>query len=231
MCIGKKLKNCNLRVFIKNNWSYLFPYFLAVSIASYFLFLYDKLQIHIQINKLVGNPLVDAFFKYFTHVGDGVVAAMIGLLVLLKNIKQGVFILSTYIVSGLMTSFLKNYIFYDVNRPHFVFGFYFPNTQINYVDGVDMMGLNSFPSGHSTSAFALFTCLALLTKSKPLKFIFLIFAFLAAFSRTYLSQHWLVDITAGSLIGTITSIVFYYVFIETDKMQKLNKPLFKTKIN
>jgi membrane-associated phospholipid phosphatase len=89
-----------------------------------------------------------------------------------------------------------------------------------------MMGLNSFPSGHATSAFAIFTSLALVSNNKFLKIIFFLFAFLSAFSRTYLSQHWLVDITIGSLIGTLFSLVLYFAFYQSNKLQNLNKPLF-----
>jgi membrane-associated phospholipid phosphatase len=44
------------------------------------------------------------------------------------------------------------------------------------------------------------------------KFCWFILALLAAFSRTYLSQHWLVDIYFGSLIGFSFSVFFYFMF-------------------
>lgn len=180
------------------------------------------------MNAYVGNPIIDTFFKYFTHVGDGIFAVFIGLIILIINIRKGIFVLSTYIISGLFTSLLKNY-YYDVNRPHFVFDFFVQDAKVKYVEGVEMAGLNSFPSGHATSAFAVFTCLALLTDNWLLKFVFFILALTSAFSRTYLSQHWLVDITFGSMIGTVTATLFYFIFIRSEKMQKLDKPLFNFK--
>lgn len=217
-----------MKTFIKNNWFYFFLYLLVLTIAAYYLLQFDKVFIHLKINKLVGNSAIDTFFKYFTHVGDGVFAIIICLLLLIFNIRKGIFVLGAYITSGITTSVLKNY-FYDVNRPHFVFGYFLPNTKVNYIDGVDMMGLNSFPSGHATSAFAVFTSMALVTDNKPLKIIFFLFAFLSAFSRTYLSQHWLVDITIGSIIGTIFALTLYFAFYQTNKLQNLNKPLFNFK--
>jgi membrane-associated phospholipid phosphatase len=101
--------------------------------------------------------------------------------------------------------------------------------KLKYIEGVYMVGQNSFPSGHSTSAFALFTCLALITENKLLKIIFIAFALTAAFSRTYLSQHWLVDVTFGSLIGTLSAVIFYFIFIDNNKLEKLNTPLVKFK--
>lgn len=197
--------------------------------AFYYLFQFDKVSLHLKINSLVGNPILDNFFKYFTHVGDGIFAVIIAIFIFLFNKRNGIFILSTYIVSGLFTSFLKNYFYSDVNRPHFVFGYFVQHIKLKYIEGVEMVGQNSFPSGHSTSAFALFTCLALITENKLLKVIFFIIALMAAFSRTYLSQHWLVDVTFGSLIGTITAVIFYFIFINNNKLEKLNKPFLNFK--
>lgn len=182
-----------------------------------------------QINKLVGNAAVDTFFKYFTHFGDGVFAIIIGIIILTLNIRKGIFVLATYIISGLTTSILKNYFYDDINRPHFVFGYFIQDTKLNYIDGVDMLGLNSFPSGHSTSAFAIFTAMALVTDNRSLKILFFLIAFLSAFSRTYLSQHWLVDITIGSIIGTVSALALYFAFYQSNKLQNLNRPLFKLK--
>ena len=214
-----------MKTFVKNNWLYFFLYLLVLIIAACYLFQFDKVYIHLKINKLVGNSIVDTFFKYFTHVGDGIFAIILCVIILIFNIRKGIFVLGTYILSGTTTSILKNYC-YDVNRPHFVFGYTLPQIKVNYIEGVDMMGLNSFPSGHATSAFAIFTSLALVSNNKFLKIIFFLFAFLSAFSRTYLSQHWLVDITIGSLIGTLFSLVLYFAFYQTKKLQNLNKPLF-----
>ncbi len=49
---------------------------------------------------------------------------------------------------------------------------------LHLVDGVKMLSGRSFPSGHATSAFALFLCLALISTNRYLK---LICFFLACF--------------------------------------------------
>jgi membrane-associated phospholipid phosphatase len=213
-----------VKIFIKNNLLILIPYIALVLVSIYYLLNYDKVQIHININKLTGNGIVDVFFKYFTHFGDGIVAMIIIAIVLLFNVRSGVFVLLAYASSGLTSSFLKKQVF-DVDRPHFVFHEYLTQYKIHYVEGVEMLGFRSFPSGHSTSAFAVFMSLALITENKLLKFTFFLIALLAAFSRTYLSQHWLVDITAGSILGTLAAIIFYFIFIAPNRLQNLNKPL------
>lgn len=213
-----------MKVLFKNNIFVFSTYAVLLIISVFYVLNYDKVLIHVSINKLTGNAFFDVFFKYFTHMGDGIIAMIIIAIVLLLNARNGIFLLAAYASSGLTSSFLKKQVF-DVDRPHFVFHNYLTQYKIHYIDGVEMLGMRSFPSGHSTTAFAIFMSLAFITQNKILKFIFFSIGLLAAFSRTYLSQHWLVDITAGSILGTIAATVFYFVFISQNKLQKLDKPL------
>ena len=95
------------------------------------------------------------------------------------------------------------------------------------VEGVNMHHSNSFPSGHSATFFVFFTCFALLLayyyqqrathydlKKKILMYLsmFLLFvlASLGAYSRVYLSQHFLSDVCVGSIIGFVTPCLIFY---------------------
>ena len=225
MYSGTKPNHYNLRSFLKNNALFYVFYFALIAWASYYLLSYNKIDIHLKINALVGNPVFDFFYKYFTHLGDGVFAVMLAIYVSLYTLRGGIYVLITYIISGSISALLKNY-FSTVNRPHLIFD-EVVKIDIKYIDGVDILSSNSFPSGHSTTAFAVFTSLALLTENKLLKLIYLIVAANVAFSRTYISQHWLLDIYAGSLLGLISATALYFAFINSSAFsQKLNKPLF-----
>lgn len=57
----------------------------------------------------------------------------------------------------------------------------------------------SFPSGHTTSAFAALGVLWFMNSN--LKYIFLIIALLISFSRLYLQVHYPSDVLAGMLLG------------------------------
>ena len=171
---------------------------------------------------MVGNSFADIFFKYITYLGDGVFAICISLIILFFNIRNGILIFVSYALSGLITSGMKNYFFDNVYRPFFVIDYFRGDLKLKLVDGVAMIGQNSFPSGHATTAFAVFTAMALMSDKGYMKIIFLFTATLVAFSRTYLSQHWLVDIYFGSLIGLTSAMVLYFVVI---KLEKLNRPL------
>ena len=85
---------------------------------------------------------------------------------------------------------------------------------LNLVPGFENYLYNSLPSGHSTSAFTTFLCLALIIENKAMKFGLFMMALTVGFSRVYLSQHFLNDVYAGSLIGVITSFLIYqFIFI------------------
>ncbi|MFW5657174.1 MAG: phosphatase PAP2 family protein, partial [Bacteroidota bacterium] len=92
------------------------------------------------------------------------------------------------------------------------------------VPEVVVYSARSFPSGHTTSAFALFICLVFYTKSLPLKIIFFFLAVLVGFSRVYLSQHFFCDVVAGSFLGVLTSFLVTWWFNYKINPGWFNKP-------
>lgn len=82
--------------------------------------------------------------------------------------------------------------------------FYFsprPFLEISDVKLLFTHGLNdSFPSGHTTFAFALATTISFITNYK-ISLIFFIGACLVGFSRVIAGIHWPLDILAGAILG------------------------------
>ena len=213
-----------MKELIKHNRVYLLIYILVLVVLAYVLLNYDKVTIHKAINAHVGNVFVDTFFKYITHLGDGIIALLIAVVLLFISVRKSLYILFSYAGAAIVSSFLKYIMYPDVFRPHSTFG-YFVREKLNLVPGVEMSAIRSFPSGHALSAFALFFCLLFMTKNKGWKILFFLLAFIASFSRVYISQHWLIDIYVGSIIGTLFSILFYGVFYQNSYSAPLDKPL------
>ncbi|MEM6398246.1 MAG: phosphatase PAP2 family protein [Bacteroidota bacterium] len=70
----------------------------------------------------------------------------------------------------------------------------------------------SFPSGHATSAFAVYGFLAFCTVGRSKRWVELACiaaAIVVAFSRQYLLFHFLKDVVAGAVLGTTLAVVIY----------------------
>lgn len=82
------------------------------------------------------------------------------------------------------------------------------------VEGVKMHTMNSFPSGHTANFFIVFFTVSIFIglnmsgKKKQLwSVLCFLLALLGAYSRIYLSQHFLIDICAGLLVACLTTIL------------------------
>lgn len=216
-----------MKGFLKHNAVYLFLYLLLLVYLAGVLLNHGKVQIHQYVNSYVGNAYVDVFFKYITELGDGLFAIFLVIVLLFNNVKKAVYLLLAYSFASLLTTVLKNFVFIDTWRPGFVFQ-YFVHHPLKLVEDVFLnTGNNTFPSGHATAAFAVFFSLLFMSKNQLLKFLFFMLAILATFSRTYLSQHWLIDIYIGSIIGFSFSLFFYVVFYQKRYAEKFNSSLQK----
>ena len=213
-----------MKSFLKHNLIYITIYIGLLCFGGYQLLHNDKVQLHKLTNAQVGNQWFDLFYKYITHLGDGVFAFLVAIIFLFFNIRKSVYILLAYIGAASISSVLKHVIYPDITRPHFVFQYYV-REKLNVVEDVDLVAFHSFPSGHALSAFALFFCLLFVSRSHFLKIVFFVLAILASYSRVYLSQHWLIDIYVGSIIGFIFSLLFYVIFYHANKWQNLNTTL------
>jgi len=214
-----------VKVFLKNNGLVIGLYLLLLIVASYFILAFDKVGINVYVNQYVGNRYLNAFFYFVTYLGDGRIATLILIAIILYNVRTGIYATFSFLSSALVAAILKYTYFDDENRPFYVYQWIEKHHPITYVEGVDLHIHNSFPSGHATQAFAIFMCLAFLSRRPFFAVFFFVVAVITAFSRVYLSQHWLIDITAGSLIGTVTALSYYYVFIYRNRFSKLDRSL------
>ncbi len=187
---------------LRTNWSFLLPYGLILFGLGVCQILYRQGIILLEINRY-HSPEADVFLKYFTHVGDGLFCAGVGVALLFWSRFKGVLVLASYAISGILAQLIKNFGFPKEPRPAEYFAGMM--NSLHTVSGVELGHWNSFPSGHTTSAFALFALIAVWVKTPWLKFLCLVVAILVGFSRMYLLQHFLVDVYVGSILGTLTA--------------------------
>ena len=77
-------------------------------------------------------------------------------------------------------------------------------SKIHTVAGVEVHTYNSFPSGHSATAFILFFLTAYFFSNKKVLWMGAVYAILCGYSRIYLGQHFPIDV-AGGIIAAILS--------------------------
>ncbi len=208
-----------IELFKKVNY-FLIPYFILLISTITILIIFSKAQIHIWVNQHWSN-FGDLVFPKITFFGNGLFVIIVIVLLLFYKFGYSILVAVTYAISGLAVQLIKNFLFPHMQRPiAYLHNIY----QLHLVHGVQMYSSKSFPSGHSATAFAFFLCLAFLTKNKYLQFLYFLCACLIAYSRIYLSEHFLLDITTGSFIGTITTMI-YFSYYQKYKANWLNKSL------
>lgn len=200
-----------MKELIRKNLFFLIPYGVIFLCCIFLLLTFSKSEIHIFINEHYSS-FFDVFFKYATYLGDGFFIAMLFIVLLFIRYRYALILGVSAIASSLIFVHpMKRLIFKDVARPSKYFeGIY----DLHFVEGVKLHSMHSFPSGHTTAAFALFFSLAVFVENKLLKILFLILACIAGYSRMYLSQHFLIDVTVGSFIGTFTVLITAMIFMK-----------------
>ncbi len=171
------------------------------------------------------TPLLDTFFKYTTYLGDGLLLGIVALIVLFRN-YYSFFVL--IIAIALQTAFVhlfKQWLAAGEPRPKTFFADRIG--ELNFVEGVNVSAYNSFPSGHTASAFVLATFLILITPNKALKVVILIVAILVGISRVYLLQHFLIDIYIGSVFGMLSVFLAWWYMLRYQGKIGLERGLLK----
>ena len=188
--------------------------FIAICLGAWLVLLYPVIFIPKGTLELVINAnqtdFLNVFFKYITHLGDGLLLALLLVSLLFVSYSWSIITAFSIAVQAILVSLFKRWIFKGLERPLAFFG---DDVQLNLVEGVDVHSSNTFPSGHTASAFTLFTLLCLVFHHRTL-LISLFWVMLALFvglSRVYLMQHFLIDAYFGAIFGVIS--VFAGLFL------------------
>lgn len=203
-----------LKEVLHQNRFFMVAYLAFLAVAITILLTFSKVDGHIFLNRW-HSPTADSVFIALTSLGDGLfVISLAVILFLFRHRFLSLLIMAAYLSSGLLVQVIK--LLYDAPRPaKFLTDIDYPH----FIEGVTLHNYNSFPSGHTTSAFALATILSLYVHNKRWGLLFLLMAIVAGYSRIYLSQHFLEDVTAGSAIGVAAGI-FCATFL-TDLLRRI----------
>jgi len=193
---------------MKKYSAFYFPYFLFVVTLVVLIVLNEKANLHLWITSF-NSPAADVFFRYYTFVGDWIPYAVAGGL-LFYRYRMALFILVSQLATGLVSVIIKQT--WNEPRPILYFKENFPDIQLHQVLGEHMHSSHSFPSGHTITAFAFFLALAFFSKRPAIHFLYFVLAVLVGYSRVYLSQHFAIDVLAGSFVGVSVTVLCRFYF-------------------
>lgn len=171
-----------------------------------------KVSGHLAINS-THTPFQDIAFLWITYIGDGIFVAVGSVVLSLLYWKRyGVSILLLSLINllivGALVGFFKHFVFAEAFRPIKFIG----REKLFLVTDAPINLANSFPSGHTTAAFAFFALVALLFPAKKMiQALCVVIAALVGYSRIYLSQHFLEDVVAGAILGLICFMLSYWI--------------------
>jgi membrane-associated phospholipid phosphatase len=180
--------------------TFLLGYVLVFPALLVLVLTLPKEVIHLRMNA-VHAPFLDVLMKYWTMLGDGLLLPILIAGLMLISFRHALTGLAAFAIGGIGAQVLKRLMFGDYPRPVKFFELAGTGEQLYLVEGVDLHTWMSFPSGHTSTAFAVFFALALMTRSAGTQCILFLLALGVGYSRIYLSQHFLVDVVAGSFLG------------------------------
>ena len=185
---------------------------LLLGTSAYF----GRIPVFILLNT-DGGTFLDQFFKWATWGAEGWVWIPYLSVVVILFKKDFKLIVLNFIFSTLLTQIPKNFIWDKLSRP---IASGIPFNEIHTVPGVLMHSMNSFPSGHTATAFTLFLLTIYLFPTKWVFAIGAIFAIICAYSRVYLGQHFPMDLGGGILVAVI-SVQLSIVLLQKISKQKI----------
>ena len=197
-------------------------YLVLLMIVFGLQYVYPKLELHLLLNSH-HTGIQDTFFKYYSMMAEGPIYVLALLPLLWKKIKLTIFFALCELTGGGVLQILKHT--FSSDRPVSAFEHY-QDVALPLVQGVEMHHSNSFPSGHASTFFVFFTCLALFLayyyhQKQPnrrtwiLVHLSMLVLFVLAwrYGRTYCNT----ICPVGTLLSFLSRFSLLKVYFDTDK--------------
>jgi membrane-associated phospholipid phosphatase len=198
----------------------LIPYLLILCICLVIKLAFSRETIYFTVNGL-NSPIADFLAPFVTDLGNGWFAVIIAAVLTLFSYRKAFIVVTSWGITAIVAQILK--FIFDAPRPKL----YFKEElkRIHFVKAIDILSFHSFPSGHTVTAFSLAVLFTYWSKNKGWGPLFLLYAVMVGYSRMYLSEHFFEDVTAGSVIGMVVTVIWLYwldnkKFIQRPKWQK-----------
>lgn len=159
-----------------------------------------RIPVFLFLNRDFGT-IADTVLLGFTYLAEGWIWIPYLIIVGWFFKKDKAIIVYSFAISTLLTQIPKLLLLSHITRP--IASGLDPQL-IHTVKGVVMHQLNSFPSGHTATAFTIFLLTIYLFNQTKLILIGLLYAMLCGYSRVYLGQHFPMDVGGGIIVAIAT---------------------------
>ena len=205
---------------------------LALVLGTLLLF-FPKGELHLLLCQ-PHMPFLDTIVPIFSDLVDWL-PYLIVVLLLFYRAGWATLLASNLLLSTLIVQPIKHLV--NAPRPLTWFAENMPEVTLPLVEGVRMNHWLSFPSGHTTTFFVLFFSISVILCAENIRgknilsLLCFLLATFGAYTRIYLSQHFALDVFAGILIASFSTILLYYFLVQKTKntrfwewnLQKLRK--------
>lgn len=191
------------------------PYLILIAICLIIKLTYTREEVYFAVNARNWS-WADTIAPYITDIGDGWTTITIALICLLFSYRKAFVLAGSYAFSSAIVAQSLKFMF-AAPRPKLYF--HDQLSRIHFVAGTDQLSYHSFPSGHTVTAFSTAIVLAYWAKKKFWGVPLLLTAALVGYSRMYLSQHFFEDVSAGSVIGVVVTVIWLW-WVENRKFMK-----------
>lgn len=206
-----------MKKFIQQNRIFLGLYLLFIIAGAIILMQTEHGREILFFNRL-HTGILDDLFKLTTRLAEVPVLIFIIFVTIRFSYGNGLLLALNTLLVFAVTQTLKLTIFADQVRP----AIYFEGKEhLNFVQGVEIYRYNSFPSGHTSTAFGLFFLSSILIADKKWSALLFILALAVGISRIYLLEHFFRDVYTGSVIGMLVTTTFYLTFAQSGLYQNL----------
>lgn len=190
---------------------------VVAAVLAVFIAVYGKDESFLMIN---GHYSVQAdyFFNWVTFLGEWLLWVPLFVYALLYKRDFLIAVLVALAVCTLLTHLFKRVIYVGQPRP------------LRLLEGLaravplikDNRYVNSFPSGHTSTAFTTSLLLAFIVRRWWAPYAFTLLAFLVGYSRVYLAQHFVTDVLAGIFVGIVSA---YAALLAYQRFRKKRRPV------